>query len=289
MRRPHIFPAKSKNCLVLATVALGVLVGAATGPGAAAETTTLTARYLITLAGLTIGKADAEARFTPSAYAAAITGSTFGITRFVSNAEAILIGSGSLDRNEVIPATYSLETREQNFDTEVHMSMSGGAITDLLAMPRLIDAPDRVPVTAKDISQVVDPVGAFIVVRDWRGPVNNRRACNRTVRVFDGWQRFDVALTFKEHAYVKADSADSYGGEVTVCAARYVPVAGHRPSREQVQYMAQNKRLEVWLAPVKKSRVLIPFKVIIGTKIGDLMINAQSFVAESTEHRASAE
>ena len=44
--------------------------------------------------------------------------------------------------------------------------------------------------------------------------------------------------------------ADTYSGRIIVCGARYVPVAGHRSTRKAVQEMADNKRLEVWLAEV---------------------------------------
>jgi hypothetical protein len=278
-----------KGRLALAGSLFLALAGGNAGPVAAAETTTLNAEYIITLAGLTIGRADAEARITRTSYAAAITGSTFGISRFVSNAEAILIGSGSFKGATVVPSTYSLDTKEKGFDTQVRMSMRSGAITEMTAMPRLVEAPDRIPLKAVHTRDIVDPMGAFFVVRNWQGPDGNKRACDRTVQVFDGWQRFNVKLSYKGRNYISNTTGDSYGGEVIVCSARYIPVAGHRAGRDSVQYLAENKRLEVWLAPVKKTLLMVPYRVVIGTKVGDLVINAQSFVANSTDQRAATE
>ena len=42
-----------------------------------------------------------------------------------------------------------------------------------------------------------------------------------------------------------------YSGDVLVCAARYNPIAGHRTGRKSTQFMADNKDMEVWLAPVE--------------------------------------
>ena len=38
---------------------------------------------------------------------------------------------------------------------------------------------------------------------------------------------------------------------MTICSARYIPIAGHKPTTKATQFMAQNKDMEVWLAPVQ--------------------------------------
>ncbi len=258
---------------------------AAAGVPAQAADTTLKANYLITIAGLTIGKAEAEGRFTDSGYAATISGSTYGISRFVSDAHAVLAGNGRIRGTHVVPATYNLETQEKGFQTHVNMAMRGGSIVDLLAAPRLLPSPDRVPLTSGHTRNVVDPVGAFVVAVNRPGPGAGTTACNRTVHVFDGWQRYDVKLSYKESKHVSG----GYAGEVFVCSARYVPVAGHRTSRESVQYMADNKRLEVWLAPVAGTTLFVPYRISIGTKVGDLVITARDFDVSASEKQAKAD
>ena len=169
------------------------------------------------------------------------------------------------------------------------MAMRGGSIVDLFAAPHLLPAPDRVPVTASNKRNVVDPVGAFMVAVDRPLDVTGQSACNRTVRVFDGWQRYDVKLFFKESKHVSNGDPGAYSGEVFVCGARYVPVAGHRPDRESVQYMANNRRIEAWLVPVDGTRVLVPYRILIGTQMGDLVIISRDFAVSATERQASAE
>jgi hypothetical protein len=100
--------------------------------------------------------------------------------------------------------------------------------------------------------------------------------------VFDGWQRYDVRLTFKQTRKVDG-SSDAYDGRVVVCAARYVPVAGYRMSLKSTRYMVENKRLEVWYAPVNDRRILVPYRILIGTAYGDLVVVATRFVATDTD------
>ena len=62
-----------------------------------------------------------------------------------------------------------------------------------------------------------------------------------------------------------------------VCAARYVPIAGHRRDRPATKFMADNKDLEVWLAPIERDHVLIPFRVSVRTMIGTTVVEASEF------------
>ena len=72
-------------------------------------------------------------------------------------------------------------------------------------------------------------------------------------------------------------SAKGYRGPVAVCAVRYVPIAGHRRDRPATKFMADNKDLEVWLAPIDGARVLMPFRVSVRTMIGTTVIEASEF------------
>ena len=253
------------------------------GGPARAESTTLTATYTISVAGITIGRADVKSRFTPHSYAAAINGSTWGISRIVSDARAMLAGSGRISGASVAPASYNLETSEGGFETHVSMSMRGGSVVSVAAVPSLIEAADRVPLTPRHKSNILDPVGAFVVALNRSGEPDGPTVCNRNVKVFDGWQRFDIRLSYRETKAV----AGGYTGNVIVCAARYVPVAGYRTGRESVTYMANNKRLEIWMAPIEGTNLLVPYRILIGTKIGDLVVAARQFETTRSEQQAS--
>ncbi len=254
----------------------------------AAEITTLKATYAIALGSIVVGHVTAESRFAGNSYVAAINGSTGGMSRLVTDARASLSGSGRISGTKVLPATFNLETIERGFGTHVAMAMSGGRITDLVAVPRLAAAADRIPVTPRHKMGIVDPLGAFIVPLDRPGVPSGRAACDRTIKVFDGWTRFDVQLFYKQTKAVDGGS-NTYAGRIIVCGAHYVPVAGHRTQADSLNDLVDNDRLEVWLVPVENTTLLVPFRIVIGTRWGDLVVYATSFTTDASKEHASAD
>ena len=245
----------------------------------------LEASYGVTVAGISIGRADAKARFTRAGYAAVIHGTTSGVSRLVSDARASLVGIGRYSPKAISPASFKLDTQEGSLETHVDMSFSAGTVSDLTARPRLPEAPDRVPLYREHLTGVVDPVGAFLIPTAGPGPPDGHEVCAHRIRLFDGWERYDIGLAFKETRMVEGP-AEAYAGKVVVCAARYIPVAGHRSNREAVKYMAANERIEVWYMPIGDLPLLAPYKILVGTKFGDLVISSTRLVTHQTLPRA---
>jgi hypothetical protein len=272
-------PAVRRAGLALAAIA-------AVHPGsAAAETADLQASYAITLGIFTIGRVDIAARFADTGYTAEIRGLTTGLGRLVSDSRAELTGSGTISGTRVVPSAYTLRTAEGDFTTRVDMTMRGGSLATVRADPMLVEAADRVPLTQEALARILDPVGALVVARGSSGALDGRAVCNRTVPVFDGWVRYDIALSYKDTANFVGRGG--YSTQAIICQARYVPVAGHRLSRESVNYMAQNERLEAWLAPIRGTNLLVPVKFVIGTDMGDLAVTARDFVVTPVERQAN--
>lgn len=265
-----------------ALLAVFGLAGAKSGAVEAAGTTDFHATYAITLAGTVIGRAAAESTFTGSSYDASIKGSTSGISRMVTDGTAALSGSGQISGKRVLPASFELDTLENGFGTHVRMAMKSGKVTDVVAEPGLSKAPDRIPVTQRHKTDVVDPLGAFLVPFDRPG----RQACDRVVKVFDGWTRFDVDLYFKSMKAVDGGT-DTYAGDVVVCGAHVIPVAGHRLGGGSISDMIDSARSEVWLVPVGDTGLMVPYRIVLGTRWGDLVVFATRFTAKASDQRAA--
>jgi hypothetical protein len=279
-----------QSLLAASTLALGLAATAAAAQQAAlapSPAADIRATYAITLAIFTIGKVDVSTHFANGAYSAEIKGSTSGLGRLVADSHAELSGSGTISGVQVLPSAFSLRTAEGNDKTRVDLTMRDGGISTIDADPKLIPAPDRVPVTQESLSHAIDPMGALVVARTSAGTIDGKEICNRTVPVFDGWARFDIALSYKEMTNVSSRTP-GYSGPAVVCTARYVPVAGHRLSRDAIQYMAENKRLEAWLVPIRGTNLMIPFKFIIGTPFGDLSVTARDFVVTTPPQRQAS-
>lgn len=126
----------------------------------------------------------------------------------------------------------------------------------------------------------MDPLSALMMPVAGAGDTLSPASCDRTLPIFDGRQRFDVKLRYdrEEKATAEPDVKGSYTGKLIVCKASYKAISGHKPGKEQVVFMEQNKEMEVWLAPVAGTRALLPWKISVRTPIGTAVITATSFV-----------
>lgn len=260
---------------------------AAPAPARAVEDGAVRASYTITINGIVIGRFALKTKFENDGYAIAIDGSTSGVSRLMSDGRGALQSRGFFRGGKPQPAVYTLETNESGRRTSVNMIMKAGTITRLLAEPPLAERSDRVPITRRHKANILDPLSAFLAAYS-KG--REQAVCSRTIPIFDGWQRFDIRLFYKSTRDVRSPAADGYNGSVVVCGARYVPVAGHRPTREAVDYMARNTAMEVWFAPVDELGVMVPYRFQIGTKMGELAMHVSTVVATTgTTERASVE
>ncbi len=240
----------------------------------AANADTLHATYRITLIGLPIGTANLSAEVTPSHYSVNARASLSGLASMVSNSKGATTGSGAIVDGRISPTAYATTASNATMTRTIRMSISGNAETAVDIAPPFDEKPDRVPLTDKDKRGVVDPVGAFVVVAPPGAPLIGPAACDRTIPVLDGYTRFDLALSYAGQRDV---TAKGYRGPAVVCSARYTPIAGHRPNRPSTKFMAENKNLEVWLAPIEGAHALMPFRLSVLTMTGTVVIEASEF------------
>jgi hypothetical protein len=111
-------------------------------------------------------------------------------------------------------------------------------------------------------------------------------ACQRMISVFDGRMRFDLKLAYKRMDQVKADKG--YDGPAVVCSVQFEPISGYVPSRAAIKYLMARQDIEVWLAPIAATRVVVPFRLVIPTPLGNGVLQATQFVTAAQKPRASA-
>jgi len=254
--------------------AFGIGVFLLSGRAPAANGEVLHAVYSVSLIGLPIGVAKVTAIITPTSYAVDATARMSGLGTVVSNSRGASVGKGAIVSGHVVPASFATTATNSNMTRTIRMSLEGNSVSGVDIQPPFEDKPDRIPLSAKDKQGVVDPVGAFIIPAPADGTPTSPAACNRTIPVFDGFTRFDVTLTYVGQRKV---SAKGYSGPVAICAARYVPIAGHRRDRPGTKFMAENKDIEVWLAPIGAAKVLMPFRISLRTMVGTAVAEAYEF------------
>jgi hypothetical protein len=254
----------------------------ASGPGFAsqAQAENIHATYHLSIIGLPIGTATATGALEPQHYKVDIGVKLSGIASLVSNAKGAATASGAIGRVGVAPAAYANTTANSTETRTVRMAMSGGAVRGLDISPPFIDPVGRVPVTESNKHNVVDPVSALIMTVPAGRPLIGPAACDRTIPVFDGFARYDVKLSFVRSQDVQVKG---YSGPAAVCAARYVPIAGHRPQAKATQYMADNRQIEAWLVPLERAHAVVPLRISIMTMAGMLVVDATEFTIQPTQ------
>jgi hypothetical protein len=98
--------------------------------------------------------------------------------------------------------------------------------------------------------------------------------------------RYNILFAYKRMEQVKADKG--YEGPAVACAIYFVPVAGFIPTRTSIKYLASQREMEVWLAPVGATRVLVPFRMSVPTPIGLGVLYASQFLSLPPPRAAAA-
>jgi len=251
--------------------------------GSAAAQGKLDARYAATLAGVPIGTGSWTIDIGDDQYTAEARGMTAGLLRMFSNGHGSGASRGLVRGEALIPTGYVSIINNDKRIEELRIVMSAGAVKELTMEPPYLPNPDRVPLTDAHRKGVVDPMSASLLRVAGNGDPVSPDACRRTIPVFDGRMRFDLAMSFKRMEKVAADKG--YRGPVAVCAVQFVPVAGHVPERAAIRYLVAQRDMEVWLAPIAGTRVVVPYRVSVPTPIGTGVLEATQFVSAAVPPR----
>lgn len=254
--------------LAFGAAAAGVLCAGA------ARAESFNATYALSIIGLPIGQAHAQANLQPDSYKVDIGLQLGGVASLVTKAKGAATASGQILNATILPAAYANTTANSTETRTVRMGLQAGTVRAIDISPPFFDMDGRVPVTDAHKTRIVDPVSALVMSVPPGQPLVGASACDRTVPVYDGLVRFNVTLSF---AGVKNVRTKGYSGPVTVCTARYTPIAGYKLDSESTRYMANNRALEAWLAPVEGAHLVVPYYVSVGTKVGTLVIQAVDF------------
>ncbi|HEY6255516.1 MAG TPA: DUF3108 domain-containing protein [Xanthobacteraceae bacterium] len=237
----------------------------------------LDANYVVTLAGVPLGKGSWSIDVTDDQFTATASGATSGLLRVFASGQGSSVAHGGVSGGQPVASTYASNIVADNRSDQVRILFSGGAVKEYLADPPTMPRPDRVPLTDAHRKGVLDPMTASLLRVPGNGDTFVAEACQRTVPVFDGRMRYDLQMVFKHLDRVKAERG--YQGTVVVCAVYFTPLAGHVPDRSTIKYLIAQRDMEVSLAPIAGTRLMVPFRASIPTPIGLGVLQATQFVS----------
>jgi hypothetical protein len=279
-RRPRTFGRCRLAAAAVACVLFGGLGGSAHAQGK------LDARYSATLSGVQIGKGSWVIDIGDDQFSAAATGMTTGLLRVFATGDGNGTSRGAVRGDSLTPALFVSTIHNDKRVEELKIVMSAGSVKDLAVEPPTMPHPDRVPLTDAHRRGIVDPLSASLIRVPGNDDLAGPEVCRRTLPVFDGRMRFDLQLKFLRIEKVQAQKG--YQGPVAVCGVRFVPVAGHVPERPAIKYLAAAQDMEMWLAPIAGTRIVVPYKLSIPTPLGRGVLEATQFITTATPRPGSA-
>lgn len=261
--------------------ALAIAVGVA---GPASAQAQFDARYTLSMAGIAIGKLTWRTQLGPSDYTTSASGGVSGFLSLLVRGEGTVTAKGRIRDGHLQPVSFVSAVEREDEKVNVQIAFDGARVRDLKVEEPPLEA-DRVPIAPSHKTGVIDPLSAFLIPSPIPGPADplSREACERTLSMFDGRRRYDLALSFKRLDMIKGE-----GGRqkpALVCAVKFTPMSGHRSSSQLIKFLSEGRDIEVWLVPVTGTRILAPIRLSVASLVGNMTLHADQF--ETTAYAAS--
>ena len=257
----------------LAVVPAAAVIAILAGADHRAQTQSLDAHYAISMTGIRVGQSAWTVNIDSDRYSASANGGSVDLLNVLLRGEGIARVSGSIKDGRLVPATFSSSLVEDGVKGDLKMTLEDGIVT---AVEDNGPPPtsDRVPLTQLHVQGVTDPLTALLLPDAGGEAARAKESCERTLAVFDGRRRYDLALSFK---LVEKMQHRPEGERLLVCNVVLRPIAGHRADSMIVRYVAGRRDMEISFAPIAGTRFLAPFRLSLPTLIGTMAVQAISF------------
>ncbi|NKB16546.1 MAG: DUF3108 domain-containing protein [Sphingomonadales bacterium] len=188
-------------------------------------------------------------------------------------------------RSGPAPSSYEFDFRSTARNGAVRMRFDGNEVAQLTVVPQKPPKPDEVPLQRDHYKGVFDPLTAIMALGQMAQ--DSRDLCRRTLSIFDGKHRFDLALSHRRDVEIRPANSRGQAVAGQLCRIRYVPLAGHRDNGE-TRDMARNHRLEVILRPVPDAGIAVPHEIRIPTFGGDIVITSRQIEITTAQRQRIA-
>lgn len=241
------------------------MAGLSASPNDCAQAQKLEAKYVISMTGIRVGKSAWTVVFDNDRYSVVASGGSVDILSVLVRGEGTAEVSGVIKEGRLIPTAFSSSLTEDGEKADLKMTLEDGTVTDVKdnGPP---PGSDRVPLTPAHAQGILDPLTAMLVPDE-----GGEATCNRTLAIFDGRRRYDLALSFKRTEKMRGNEP------VAVCNVALRPIAGHRADSMIMKYVAGRRDIELAFAPITGTRFLAPLRLSVPTLVGTMAIQATSF------------
>jgi hypothetical protein len=233
---------------------------------------TFSADYSVSFFGLTVARSTFVSRIGRTQYAVDGSIESAGLATFFDDTRAKTAVSGHITPARLAPDVYSVDYVYGKKAKKTSLQFARGKVVKIANSPPLPRRrADWVPVGAKELQAVLDPISATLIqAKDLRS------VCSHTAKAFDGEIRADMALSYVDIAPV---SIGGWEGEAVTCTGRFKPVAGYHRGNKSLRYLSTKSRITVKFAELGKTGIYAPIQASVSTRIGTVSIRAKRLVA----------
>ena len=267
---------RTRHCLSLAAVAVltcglgdNFPVDSAYAENSISTAARITAVYRVELAGFNLGDFKLTTTFRGEEYQMRGEGRFTILQGLVYEWRGVSASTGRVTSQGPTPAMYALNYSDGGTKAgRLRMTFDDRGVTGVSMSPGRRPNPRTIPVTQEQLEGVLDPLsGAFLSAHS-ENPNGDLNVCNQTLPVFDGMQRFDLVITPKRAVNVKRATPGGYAGPAVICAVKFIPIAGYQPDNAGIRLMSQSNEIEVWLIPVRNTKMYVPYRIVLPTPVG---------------------
>jgi hypothetical protein len=235
----------------------------------------LDAKYQATLGGIVIGKGNWTIVIGDKDYSGSTSGGTTGLVKAIGGGHGTGSAQGKVLAGRLAPEAYLSSVFYGKKNETIRITFAGERVTASTIEPEPPPTPDRIPVTDAQRRSVSDPMSGVMFVAPGKDELPSPQGCVTRAAIFDGRMRYDLQLAFK--ALETVTLANGARLSTVVCSVSFKPLAGYVPSRAAIKYLVKRQDIDVALAPIAGTRVMVPVRVRIPTPIGLGMVQATEF------------
>lgn len=228
------------------------------------------ADYIVSVYGLPVGKATFKSEFEGKRFRIKGTLSSAGLARLFDKTEGTTTVRGRISPEGLEPRRYEVEYTSGDERQRTTIRFTDGKVRATNKPETKRRGDDWVKLTQKHLRAAFDPISATLIQAD-----DVTEVCDRTISVFDGEMRADIKLTHESIGEI-----EGFSGETVTCRAEFIPVAGYREGRDQLEYLQKESEMTVAFAPLEGTGFYSPVDASIGTEIGTVRIRAERIVAK---------
>lgn len=240
---------------------------------AVAQEQSFRSEYSVTLHGLPVATASFDSTFSQDKFIVEGELASSGLGNLFSKTNATTKVQGRLGVNGAQPLSFVSRYRTGKKKGSTAIRFRGDTVLSAVNKPETKRGSRWIPVPPEELKAALDPITSTLI-----RAAKPEEVCARTIRFFDGELRGDLKLSHRG-----AQQVSGFKEPAVACNVRFIPVAGYRKGRKQIEYLKEKSRITIAFARLGTTGFYVPVDSSIGTQAGTLRITARSITARSVK------